>query len=157
MAAEDGHRLAILQLRGRHPEDDGLAIKRHPLDMKRIVGRESGRHLIGFAEKVVLQGNLPPEVWHNEVLRRVKIVGPGHTRPFPSQLDTVGIGDIIIIGDGLHRMLTGLYGRGFQFPVPPVVCRHRQTAHFLGGIPTRISDGHIEVFTPLCTVLNGKS
>ena len=157
MTAEDSHRLTTLQLRGRHTEDDGLAIKRHTLDMKRLVGRASGRHLIGFAEKVVLQGNLPPEVWHNEVLRRVKIVSSGHTRPFPSQLDTVGIGNIIIIGDGLHRMLTGLYGRGLQFPVPSVVCRHRQTAHFLGGIPTRISDGHIEVFTPLCTVLNGKS
>ena len=97
-----------------------------------------------------------PEIGQEIIFRSIEIVSTGYTGPLTSQFNSVGIGYIIIIGDGLDRMLARLYGRGLQFPMPAVLSRHRQMTHFLRAVLTPIGDCHKEVFAPLSTVLNGK-
>ena len=105
MTADNGHRLSGLQLRRRHAKQDRLAVQRHAQGLDLLVARHMFHRLVGTTVKMILQGNLPPLVSQNVILRRVKVIDTGNGRPFATEHVLISVFHLIIVREGGYRML----------------------------------------------------
>ena len=75
---------------------------------------------------MVLQRNVTPQVGHYEVLSRVKMKTPWHTRPLPAQYMPFTILHLIVIGERTDGMLARFDGCRLQGPAESVIGLHEQ-------------------------------
>ena len=157
MAAQDGQRLALLQLWSRHTEEDGLAIERHPKHLVLFTAGQAHRRGVGTAVEMILQGNVTPLVRQDITLRRVEMIGTGHTPPFAAQDIALAVFHLIKIGEGSDGVLSRLNSRSLQCPEEAVVGRHQQIRVPDGAVEAPVGDDHVQALAPLRAVIYGKS
>ena len=97
MAAQDGQRLAFLQLWSRNAEECCLTIERHATGLSGLAMLRVFRGQIGIGIEVGAQGHIPPLVVEHIVLGRVKPVSTRHLRPLAAQHPPVAIFHLVSV------------------------------------------------------------
>ena len=156
MIADDGQRLPFLELRSRHTEENGLAVKRDTQGFDLFVSGAQHSRQIGIGIEMILERNLTPLVSHHVILGGIEVITTWNHRPLTTQHTFLSILHLIIIGERGDGMMARLKGRGLQFPMPAIRGCHHQAIEFLSPVITPVSDTHIEVFTPLSAILDCK-
>ena len=82
----------------------------------------------------MLQGKIAPQVREDIALGGVKRIGTRHLSPFLPKHLSVSIFNLIIVGEGRYRMLSGFQGRRLQDPMCSILCRHQQVILLSGTV-----------------------
>ena len=157
MAAQDGQRLAFLQLWRRNAEERCLTIERHATGLSLLAVSRVSRRQIRIGIEMCTQGQVAPLVVERIVLRRVKPVSTRHLRPLTPQHASVAIFHLVSVRDRADGVLSTFYDSSFLSPVYTVLCLHQQVGRPDCTVLTIEVKHDVNRLAPLCAVLYCKS
>ena len=157
MAAQDGQRLAFLQLWSRNAEECCLTIERHATGLSGLAMLRVFRGQIGISIEMGAQGHVAPLVVEHIVLGRVKPVNTRHLRPLAAQHPPVAIFHLISVRNRADGVLPTFYNSRFLRPVHTVLRLHQQIGRSDGSVLTVEVEHDMHRLAPLCAVLYCKS